>query len=126
MGKISKRGKEMSTVQKEQLDVWLMQAPYSDYSEGKIRPIIIISNNAYNQELFDFLGVHITTRKEHPYAIKISDTDFSVGGLNRESIVRFDTVTRYEERLLVKKIGRIKREFYQKIYDKILWLIKWQ
>lgn len=111
-------------IQKEQLDVWLMNAPYSDYSEEKVRPVIIISNNDYNNQLVDFLGMHITTRKEHPYAIKIFDSDFVTGGLNRESIVRFDTVTRYEERLLVKKIGKIKKEFYQKIYEKVVELIK--
>lgn len=111
-------------VKKEQLEVWLMRAPYSDYSNDKPRPVIIVSSNRYNDELLDFIGIHITTRLEHPYAIPISNNDFSVGMLNDKSVVRFDTITRYEERLLIKKIGKIKQGFYQKIYEKIIELIK--
>ncbi len=114
----------MNRIQKEQLDVWLMRAPYSDYSQEKIRPIVIVSNNEYNNEFFDFLGVHITTRKGHSQSIELSNRDFASGTLYEESAVRFDTVTRYEEKLLVKKIGRIKPEFYKRVYEKIAELIK--
>jgi mRNA-degrading endonuclease toxin of MazEF toxin-antitoxin module len=111
-------------IKKEQRDVWLIQAPFSDYSTAKVRPVIIISNNPYNRKTVDFLAVHITTRKEHPYAIDLSRADFVSGGLEDESAVRFDTVTRYEEKLLLKKIGKIKPEFYRKVQEKILELIR--
>jgi len=111
-------------IKKEQRDVWLIQAPFSDYSSTKVRPVVIISNNPYNRKTSDFLAVHITTRKEHPYAMNISSSDFVSGGLNDESIVRFDTVTRYEEKLLLRKIGKIKPEFYTKINEKIVELIR--
>ena len=114
----------MSRIKKEKLDVWFMRTPYSDYSENKARPAIIISNDNYNLEWLDFIAVLVTTRKEHPYAIKISNSDFSTGGLPEQSIVRFDTVSRYEENLLIRKIGKIKPEFYGKIYEKIVELIK--
>ncbi len=94
----------MNSIPKEQLEVWLMRTPFSNYAEAKIRPIIIVSNNEYNKKLEDFLGVHITTRKGHFYSVPVLDADFTAGSLNRESFVRFDTVTRYEEKLLVKKI----------------------
>ena len=111
-------------IKKEQRDVWLTQAPFSDYSSTKIRPVIIISNNPYNKKTLDFLAVHITTRKDHPYAMNISANDFVSGGLDDESIVRFDTVTRYEEKLLLRKIGKVKPEFYKRINGKIIELIR--
>lgn len=111
-------------IKKEQRDVWLIQAPFSDYSSTKVRPVIIISNNPYNRKTPDFLAIHITTRKEHPYAMDISADDFVSGGLSDESIVRFDTVTRYEEKLLLKKIGKVKPEFYKKVHEKIAGLTR--
>ncbi len=114
----------MSRVKKEKLDVWFMQTPYSNYSENKVRPVIIISNDNYNKQMLDFIAVLVTIRKEHPYAIKISNDDFLSGGLPEDSIVRFDTISRYEENLLIRKIGKIKPEFYKKIYEKVLELIK--
>ena len=47
-------------IKKEQRDVWLIQAPFSDYSATKVRPVIVISNNPYNRNTPDFLAVHIT------------------------------------------------------------------
>ena len=111
-------------IQKEQRDIWLIQAPFSDYSAMKVRPIIVISTNSYNKKTSDFLAIHITTRRGNPYGMTISAGDFVSGGLDDESIVRFDTVTRYEEKLLLRKIGKIKPEFYKKIYEKIVELIR--
>jgi len=111
-------------IKKEQRDVWLIRAPFSDYSTAKVRPVIIISNNPYNRKTADFLAVHITTRKEHPCAIGLSGTDFVSGGLEDESTVRFDTITRYEEKLLLKKIGKVKSEFYKTVHEKIVELTR--
>ena len=108
---------------KDQRDVWLMQAPYSDYSSAKVRPVIVVSNNSYNRNSQDFLAVHITTRIDHPYAMMLSGSDFVSGGISDESVVRFDTITRYEEKLLMRKIGKVKPEFYKKLYEKITALI---
>jgi mRNA-degrading endonuclease toxin of MazEF toxin-antitoxin module len=111
-------------IKKEQRDVWLIQAPFSDYSTAKVRPVIVVSNNPYNRKTADFLAVHITTRKEHPYAVDISGSDFTSGGLEDESTVRFDTVTRYEEKLLLKKIGKVRPEFYKTVHEKIVELTR--
>ena len=110
-------------IQKNQREVWLIQAPFSDYSSKKVRPAIIVSNNQYNKNSQDFVAVHITSIKEHPYAMDITNNDFVNGKLTDESIVRFDTITRYEEKLLIKRIGKINTGFYNKIYEKIIKLI---
>jgi mRNA interferase MazF len=109
--------------QKSQREVWLIRAPYSDYSSSKVRPVIIISNNNYNKNSNDFIAVHITTNIDHQYAMKISNDDFTNGSLMDESIVRFDTITRYEGTLMIKRIGKIKPEYFSKIYEKIIKLI---
>ena len=111
-------------IKKEQRDIWLMHAPFSNYSETKVRPVVIISHNSYNRNTEDFIAVHITTRKEHPYMISLSQNDFVNGKLQDESVVRFDTVTRYNENLLLQKIGKVKPEFYLKTYQKIIELIQ--
>lgn len=97
----------------------MIKAPYSDYSKSKIRPIIIVSNNTYNKKSQDFIAVHITTNINHEFAIGISNEDFSNGSLIDESVVRFDTITRYEGNLLMKRIGKVKPEYYSKVYEKI-------
>lgn len=100
-----------------------MKAPFSDYSSTKVRPVILISNNGYNKNSPDFIAVHITTNIDHKYAMSITNDDFVNGRLMDESAVRFDTVTRYEGKLLMKRIGKIKPEFYSKIYEKVIGLI---
>ncbi|NYZ77266.1 type II toxin-antitoxin system PemK/MazF family toxin [Candidatus Micrarchaeota archaeon] len=110
-------------IRKEQRDVWLIRAPFSDYSAMKVRPVIIISNNPYNRKTPDFLAVHITTRTDHQYSLPVSAGDFVSGELADESIVRFDTISRYEEKLLLRKIGKIKPECHKKLYEKIVGLL---
>jgi len=92
----------------EQRDIILVEFPFSDLEHKKIRPAIIVSNTAYNQNSGDVLAVPLTTNLEiREYAFLITSQDLEKGELIRESKVKVDKIFSVEKKLVKLKIGKI-------------------
>ena len=53
-----------------QLEIYLMNFPFSDLSKKKVRPVVVISNEKYNLKYNDVLVIPITSN--------IKKSDFSI------------------------------------------------
>src|SRR6266478_3367204 len=77
----------------EQGDIVLIPVPFTDLTSQKKRPVIVISNNAYNRRADDVIVVAMTS---HPqageYSLSIISSDLEQGALNRPSRVRVDKI----------------------------------
>lgn len=109
-----------------QLEIWLTRAPFSDMVSDKVRPMLVLSSNYYNNKYQDFIGMYITTNLDHEYSIEISKNDLDSGELFDSSAVRCDTISRVEKTLAIKKLGKVKTDFYKKVINKFDELIKRQ
>ena len=107
-----------------QRDILLTRFPFSDLVSSKVRPVLVLSNDAYNRRFSDVLICAITSSpRPHEYAAGLEAKDLEEGVLKVESKVRSDTITSIEQEIVLKKIGRVKKEKYRKVVNLVQKLI---
>lgn len=72
-------------------DIVLIPIPFTDLSTQKRRPVIVISNDRYNQAAADVVVVAMTsTPPRGSFSFVIDSVDLTEGRLNRSGTVRVD------------------------------------
>jgi len=110
----------------KQRDVVLMPFPFSDLSGQKVRPVLILSNDAYNQQSADVVVCGLTTNlSPAPYSIIIEVTDVEQPGtLRHKSKIKADTIASLEQSILIKQIARLKLPVFRRVIAEIEDLIR--
>ena len=68
----------------KQGDILLIPVPFNDLSSQKRRPVIVISNNAYNRKTGDIVVVAMTSNPATvDFSFAITSSDLKKGILNR-------------------------------------------
>ncbi|MBI2347617.1 MAG: type II toxin-antitoxin system PemK/MazF family toxin [Deltaproteobacteria bacterium] len=107
-----------------QRDILLTRFPFSDLVGSKVRPVLVLSNDGYNRRFSDVLICAITSSpRTHEYAASLTAKDLDQGILKVESKVRADTITSIEQEIVLKKIGRVKKEKYRQVVNLVQKLI---
>ena len=76
-----------------QRDIVLIPVPFTDLTSTKRRPVIVISNDAYNHTTEDMVVVAMTSNPaDVPHSFRIAPRDLESGKLNRPSKVRVDKI----------------------------------
>ena len=66
----------------EQRSILLIPFPFSDQSGQKVRPVVVVSNNAYNNSASDLVVCGITSNaKTGTYNVLIDSSDMEQGKL---------------------------------------------
>ena len=99
-------------------DIVAINFPFSDLTQTKKRPAIIIARAEGN----DLIMCQITTRETNN-SIEITPPDFVLGRLSTESFVRFDKIFTLEEKNISYNIGRLKKQKFIEIKEKLCKLI---
>lgn len=100
----------------KQCDIVLVPIPFTDLSSAKRRPVVVISNDAYNRQSADFVVAAMTSNLiETDYGITITTKDLNVGALNRSSKIRCDRVYTLAQSIVVKRFGAINDATFDKI-----------
>ena len=109
-----------------QRDIALVPFPFSDLSGQKVRPVLILSNDAYNQQSADVVVCGLTTNlSPAPYSIIIEVTDVEQPGtLRHKSKVKADAIASLEQSILIKQIARLKLPVFRQVIAEIEELIK--
>jgi len=104
-----------------QRDIALVPFPFSDLSGQKVRPVLILSNDAYNQQSADVVVCGLTTNlSPAPYSIIIEVTDVEQpGSLRHKSKIKADTIASLEQSLLIKQIARLKLPVFKQVIAEI-------
>jgi mRNA interferase MazF len=77
----------------EQGDILLIPIPFTDLSSQKRRPVVVVSNNAYNQKAADIVVVAMTSNPAPAdYTFTITSFDLDNGTLNHPGKVRVDKI----------------------------------
>jgi len=104
----------------EQGDILLVPIPFTDLSSQKRRPVIVISNNSYNQTTSDMVVVAMTSNPiEADYSFTITSSDLENGTLNHPGKVRADKIYTISKSIVVKTFGRVKEETLKRIRQEI-------
>jgi mRNA interferase MazF len=109
-----------------QRDIVLVPFPFSDLSGQKVRPVLILSNDTYNQQSADVVVCGLTTNlSPASYSIIIEVTDVEQPGtLRHKSKIKADTIASLEQSILIKQIARLKLPVFRQVIAEIEDLIK--
>ena len=94
----------------EQGHIVLIPVPFTDLTSQKRRPVIVISNNAYNQNKADIVVVAMTSSPAPAdFAFTINSSDLSSGRLNRPGQIRVDKIYTLAQAIVVKVFGKVNK-----------------
>lgn len=100
----------------KQRDIFLVPYPFSDLSDKKIRPVLILSNDAFNEVSQDVVVCGITSNvTKQAYALLIASNDLEEGVLHTASAVKVESVLKIAQGLLIKKIGKLRQGKFEEV-----------
>lgn len=102
-------------------DVVITRFPYSDFSQLKLRPALVIAVLPG----IDLILCEITSQPaRNQYAIPVSSADFTNGSLTQNSYIRSDKIATSERQLIRYKIGSLTQEKVEEVIRKIVEIIE--
>ena len=108
-----------------QRDLLLVPFPFSDQKGKKVRPVVVISNNEFNQNSEDILIVAITSNiSKDKYTSNLTNKDLEEGKLYVDCCIKSENILKIDKEIIIRKIGKIKKEKLETIKNIILELIK--
>jgi mRNA interferase MazF len=100
----------------EQGDIVLVPVPFTDLSSQKRRPVIVVSNDAYNQQSADVVVVAMTSNPAKTrFSFRVTASDLIEGTLNRPGTVRVDKIYTLAQSIVVKKFGKMSPQVVARI-----------
>ena len=109
----------------KQGDVVVVNFPFTDISQTKKRPALVVSNYTVSWT-GDYLLVQITSQvKNDDLSLPVSTTDFINNALPLASFVRLHKLFLLNESLIIKNATAVTPTFYQELVRKIITLIEW-
>ena len=101
--------------------VVLVPFPFSDLSQAKLRPAIVLAAAGRD----DWILCQITsTLYGDPGAIPLGDTDFASGSLRVASYARPGKLFTANRSLMVARVGQLKTQSLQNIIDTIIQMLR--
>ena len=96
-------------------DVVLVRYPFSDLSNFKVRPAIVVNARHISQDIFI---VPLTSKTSSLLSGEFVLTEWKVAGLNVTSAVKRGIYT-VEQKLIIKAIGQLQQVDVQKLEDSL-------
>jgi len=107
----------------EQWEVVIVPFPFTAQPGSKRRPALVLSNRAFNQRGYSVLAM-ITTTGHHPWPGDVQVADLNAAGLNASCLIRLKLFT-LDNRLIVRKIGRLSAADLQRISKQLQAYLPW-
>ena len=91
-----------------QRDILLVPFPFSDQSGRKVRPVVVVSNEEFNEHSQDYLVVGITSKlSREKYSLRLTDSDLENGKLFPACCIKVENILKIDRELVIKKIGTV-------------------
>ena len=89
-------------------EIVLVPVPFTDLSSYRRRPVIVVSNDAYQVATADFVAGAMTSNlKDEPYSFEVTPADVVQGTLNRSGRVRVDKIVTLAQSIVVSQFARV-------------------
>lgn len=113
-----------SGIQFKQGEVVLVPVPFTDLSEAKQRPALIISNDSHNAKVEDIVICGITSNlRDEEHSILIDQKDMSEGIMLALSRIKVDKLFTIHKHIIIRRLGKVKKEVLDAIKKEFLKLI---
>lgn len=104
-------------------EIVLVPVPFTDLTSSRRRPVIVVSNDAYQAATADFVAVAMTSNmKPEPYSFEITSADLVEGALNRPGRVRVDKIFTLAQAIVVAHFGRVSAGVLDRIRGELVTL----
>lgn len=104
----------------DQGDIVIVELPFSDQVRSKYRPVLVISNDNYNNSSNDILVAKITgSHFNTPWETKLTNKDLDNGMLKKTSFIDSGFLFTIEKSIVKKSIGKVKQKHLKSVLDKI-------
>ncbi len=101
--------------------VVLVPFPFSDLSQAKLRPAIVLA--AVGRD--DWILCQVTSNPYHdPLALSLVDDDFASGSLRVTSYARPGKLFTAHQQLMVTRVGQLKLQAAQQIVDTLVDILR--
>jgi len=112
-----------SGTQFKQGDILIVPFPFSDLRGMRQRPVLIISNNEYNNSCEDIITCGITSNlKNTNYSILFNNENLSEGEIPKKSRIKVDKLFTLEKSIIKRKIARLDSEYMAKVKGEFIGL----
>ncbi|MBN1803115.1 MAG: type II toxin-antitoxin system PemK/MazF family toxin [Candidatus Lokiarchaeota archaeon] len=102
-------------------DVVVVTFPFSDLSNAKRRPALVIANLIGN----DLILCQITSKDvSDTYAIALNETDFKTGSLNKPSNIRPNRIFTADSRIILYQVGKVLDAKIKEVTGKIIQIVQ--
>jgi mRNA-degrading endonuclease toxin of MazEF toxin-antitoxin module len=104
-------------------DILKIKFPFSDFTRGKIRPALVISDEEMHKTTGDIMLIQITSKERNDkYSIPILETD-TLKPLPLRSYIRPHRIFVAEHTMISGKITRMKSAKYKAVVEAIIAII---
>lgn len=101
-------------------DILLIPIPFTDLTTTTQRPVLVLSNDQYNQNTDDLLVAAITSQlKDLDYSVVINTNDLVSGELKMMSAIRADKLYTLSNQIVRKKFGSVHKNTLESTIEKI-------
>ena len=111
----------MSGIRFNQGDVVIVPFPFSNLSAVKQRPVLILSNNIYNDESQDVITCGITSNLSNTaHSILVGSNDLEEGSIPKTSRIKADKLFTLEKTLIIKKVATVNKATLKEVKEELM------
>jgi len=102
-----------------QWEIVYIKFPFTDLSNYKLRPALIISNNEYNKKDNILLIWIFWNEWIKEFSLMLDESDLETGKMIKQSFLRFQNIFSLDKNLVERKIWKIKLDKLKFIKTKL-------
>ena len=104
----------------KQGDILILPFPFTDLSSVKQRPVLVISNDSYNDTTEDLIICGITSNPKNTiYSVSIDQKDLAEGRIPIASRIKIDKIFTLKQSLAKMKVARVKQNILGEVKKEI-------
>ena len=108
----------------KQGEIIIVPFPFSDLSNIKQRPVLVLSKTKDNENSFDVITCGITSNlKDIKHSILIDNSNLEEGKIPKKSRIKIDKIFTIEKSIVKKIIARLNKETFEKVKSEFINLI---
>ena len=111
---------EKIPVNAQQRDLLLMPFPYSDLSGSKVRPVLVVSNNKFNNSSGDLIVCGVTSNiSKDFYTVLLEKNGLETGKLFEDCCIKVKNIAKIDKLKIIKKIGKVGEQDFSQVLLKL-------
>jgi mRNA interferase MazF len=105
----------------KQGDTIVINVPFTDFSEEKPRPALVLSSNEFNKKNKVTIIVPITSSiTGDEYEVEIKGSEYQMAGLIKSGVVKSQIILTLDNTKIIRKLGTFPEGLFKKVIEKVL------